>query len=209
MAFWVLDNEKWTQKRLLKERNWVTTKRTQQSQAGQASALKRNKTQSTNDAPPLQRGGNGEATPTPTPTPKVVSIDTNVSIDQFDRFWDLYPRQRRGGKDNANRAYDKAISENRATDDEIIDGVKRYAGSSEVTKGYAKGAAAWLNDDRWASDYSNPSGNGRGSPSIDEAVERALNPGMEPGQPDIFGDGVGDSFDGPTIDGDWEPVQDG
>ena len=31
-----------------------------------------------------------------------------------------------------------------------------YAASNEVRRGFAKGAAAWLNDDRWATDDRTP-----------------------------------------------------
>jgi len=41
----------------------------------------------------------------------------------------------------------------RATEKEIMDGLEAYRTSSEVTRGFAKGAAAWLNDDRWTSKY--------------------------------------------------------
>jgi hypothetical protein len=71
--------------------------------------------------------------------------------NRFDEFWRLYPKQRAGSKEKARAAYEKAIK--RASEDEIIEGCEAYSKSSEVLNGYAKGAAAWLNDDRWASDY--------------------------------------------------------
>lgn len=72
--------------------------------------------------------------------------------NRFDEFWDIFPRQRRGAKDKAETAYRKAIK--RDTEDNILSGLKSYAESDEVSRGYAKGAAAWLNDDRWTSNYS-------------------------------------------------------
>jgi hypothetical protein len=51
-------------------------------------------------------------------------------------------------------AYLKATQ--RASEEEINEAVIRYAGSDEVARGYAKGAAAWLNDDRWKSIYRAP-----------------------------------------------------
>lgn len=80
--------------------------------------------------------------------------NTKKSPERFDEFWEMYPRQRRGAKDRAWQAYCKAIDENRANEEEIINGLQAYSGSDEVRNGYAKGAAAWLNDDRWANDYS-------------------------------------------------------
>lgn len=88
-----------------------------------------------------------------------VKEDTKVSPKKtelllFDEFWNLFPRQRRGGKTQAESAYRKALSENKATEQELLEGVTNYAGSREVADGYGKGAAAWINDDRWTSDYS-------------------------------------------------------
>ncbi len=72
----------------------------------------------------------------------------------FEDFWTLFPKQRRGNREKALRAYRKALKEKRTTEEEIINGVKAYQNSSEVRNGYAKGAAAWLSDDRWDCDYS-------------------------------------------------------
>lgn len=71
--------------------------------------------------------------------------------DLFELFWMEFPRQRRGSKDKAQNAYLKATQ--RATEQKIYDGLQKYRQSDEVAKGYAKGAAAWLNDDRWANEY--------------------------------------------------------
>jgi uncharacterized protein YdaU (DUF1376 family) len=92
--------------------------------------------------------------------PKGISKKTPLALmpcaneTRFDEFWELYPRQRRGKKENAFKAYNTALEEKRATEEEIINGVKAYRNSDEVANGYAKGAAAWLNDDRWGNDYS-------------------------------------------------------
>jgi biotin operon repressor len=81
------------------------------------------------------------------------SVDTSCLIDDdlFDQFWILFPRQRRGGKENARKAFNRALK--RAAPQEIMGGLQAYCASDEVAKGYAKGAAAWLNDDRWTTDY--------------------------------------------------------
>lgn len=66
MAFWKLDDEqKFTQSRLLDERKFVDDKRSKNSDAGKASALKRLNRGSTSVQPKL----NQTSTPTPTPTP--------------------------------------------------------------------------------------------------------------------------------------------
>jgi len=55
----------------------------------------------------------------------------------------------------------------------FLEGVKNYVGSREVQDGYAKGAAAWLNDDRWTDqpDTGNNQGGQRG-----KAVPRKYGP---------------------------------
>lgn len=67
--------------------------------------------------------------------------------EKFEKFWEQYPRHRRGNKDNAWKAWLKALEEDRASEDEIIRGCVSYARSNPGE--FAKGAAAWLNDDRW------------------------------------------------------------
>lgn len=74
--------------------------------------------------------------------------------DEFEIFWTRYPKQRAGAKDKALKAFTKARE--RATAEQIFSGCVSYANSDEVAKGYAKGCAAWLADDRWLNDYSPP-----------------------------------------------------
>ena len=73
--------------------------------------------------------------------------------ESFDKFWKLYPKQRAGSKEKAYSAYCKVIREKRSTPDELIASVEKYAQSEEVKRGFAKGCAAWLNDDRFNSRY--------------------------------------------------------
>jgi uncharacterized protein YdaU (DUF1376 family) len=75
-----------------------------------------------------------------------------VPLKKFEEMWVIFPRQRRGSKDKAKIAYKVAVG--RASPEEIYSGVLAYASSDEVARGFAKGCAAWLNDDRWTSDYS-------------------------------------------------------
>lgn len=76
--------------------------------------------------------------------------------DRFDDFWERFPRARRGNKGKALAAYKSALAEGRATEAEILAGAIAYAASDEVQRGFAKGAQAWLNDDRWSCDYRSP-----------------------------------------------------
>lgn len=74
-----------------------------------------------------------------------------ASDPAFEKFWEIYPRQRRGSKEKARKAYVRALS--RASPDEIHAACEAYAASDEVARGFAKGCEAWLNDDRWTVDY--------------------------------------------------------
>lgn len=99
-------------------------------------------------------------------------IDTNVSIASavFDEAWSLYPKQRIGSRPKAFAAWQAALSR-KHSEQSILTGVKHYATSDEVVRGYAKGFAAWLNDDRFLNDYSTvakPSGSAaRGNRGFD------------------------------------------
>ena len=91
----------------------------------------------------------------------------------FNEFWKLYPKARAGNKDKAKTAYLKALT--RATKEEINGSVEKYSRSDEVARGYAKGAAAWLNDDRWTTNYdSRPNQKGGKSNEVDDIVARKL-----------------------------------
>lgn len=76
--------------------------------------------------------------------------------DEFEKwfqnsFWEPYPKTRAGAKDKAMLAMKKALT--KTTREEMENAVRRYASSDEVSRGFAKGAAAWLNDERWTNDY--------------------------------------------------------
>lgn len=72
--------------------------------------------------------------------------------DAFTRFWEVYPKQRAGSKTAACRAFEKALSRGNEAEN-IIRAAELYAVSQEVKKGFAKGCAAWLNDDRFLNQY--------------------------------------------------------
>lgn len=81
-----------------------------------------------------------------------IILKNNIK-ENFEKFWSLYPKDRIGNKAKAFNAFCKVIKEKRATIDKLIASVKSYARSEEVHKGFAKGCAAWLNDDRFNQDY--------------------------------------------------------
>ena len=74
-------------------------------------------------------------------------------LDSFEEFWRIYPKQRAGSKEKAYKAFCKAIKEGRATPEKIIQATRYYSNSDEVKRGFAKGCAAWLNDDRFNNNY--------------------------------------------------------
>lgn len=77
-----------------------------------------------------------------------------IYVEAFNLFWQKYPKQRAGNKAKAYTAFCKALKE--STEKEIMDGLEAYIRSDEVLRGFAKGAAGWLNDDRWKNDYRKP-----------------------------------------------------
>ena len=83
----------------------------------------------------------------------IINNNKDIYKENFEIFWKEYPKQRAGNKQKAYKAYCKVLTEKRADTDKLLDSVKNYALSEEVSKGYAKGCEAWLNDDRFNSEY--------------------------------------------------------
>lgn len=81
--------------------------------------------------------------------------------EPFAEFWAVYPKQRIGNKDKARAAFLRAAKRSGITPEEITVKAAEYAKSEEVARGYAKGAEAWLNDDRYLRSY--PSAKAAGS----------------------------------------------
>jgi hypothetical protein len=74
-------------------------------------------------------------------------------MQDFEKFWALYPKQRAGSKTKAFASYCRAIREKRTTVDDLLRVCAVYAQSDEVKRGFAKGCSAWLNDDRFNVNY--------------------------------------------------------
>ena len=202
LSFWdINDDGEYFQKRLSDERSYANDRRDQAVRAGKASAkkrrgrhqvsprsrendksqnglpdentnsLKNNDTTSTDVITEGQPKGNN---PTPTPTPTIKDIGKPISKSRFDEFWEQYPRQRRGSKQKAEAAYRSALKRG-ADEKDILSGLLRYACSDEVSRGYAKGAAAWLNDDRWTIEYELfTGGRGNAKPGTSEYNKQRL-----------------------------------
>ena len=79
--------------------------------------------------------------------------DKEIYKESFEEFWKLFPKQRAGSKEKAYTSYCRAIKEKRATQERLLEAVEKYSQSDLVKNGYAKGCAAWLNDDRFNDEY--------------------------------------------------------
>ena len=75
------------------------------------------------------------------------------AMRSFEAFWEAYPKQRAGNKQKALAAYVRVLREKRADMAGLQKAVELYAASDEVARGFAKGCAAWLNDDRFNNEY--------------------------------------------------------
>lgn len=75
------------------------------------------------------------------------------AVKSFEAFWEAYPKQRAGNKQKALAAYVRALREKRSDAAGLQKAVELYAASDEVARGFAKGCAAWLNNDRFNDEY--------------------------------------------------------
>lgn len=80
--------------------------------------------------------------------------------DLFEEFWQIYPKRRIGNKDKARAAFWAAIKRTNTSAEQLVAKAQEYARSDEVSRGFAKGAQAWLNDDRYLQTYAPTSTSG-------------------------------------------------
>lgn len=118
---------------------------------------------------PREKGTNPRAVGT---NPRAKGTNPRAQ-ELFDQFVDVYPKKRFGSKEKAREAFERAIR-NGADPIDIVAGARRYAASDEVKRGFAKGATAWLNDNRWEFEYDAPGGGGSDRFSIAGLDEDAL-----------------------------------
>lgn len=131
---------RWTQKRVLEVLQKIANKSAENS----ANSLKRWNSDNANALPSQSQ----PKTINHKPIKKEKNIKKEQSFSEgFDQFWEAYPRHRRGNKQKSWEAWRRALTQGRATEAEIIRGAKSYAASNPGE--FAKGAEAWLNDDRW------------------------------------------------------------
>jgi len=89
----------------------------------------------------------------------------------FEDFWVVYPKKRAGSKEKAKTAFAAAVKRSGLFAWQIVAKAREYAKSEEATKNdgqFAKGAAAWLNDDRYLQSYA-PSA---GQSTLEQAREK-------------------------------------
>lgn len=91
----------------------------------------------------------------------------------FEKFWELYPRQRRGDKNLALKAYLKVLEDKRATEQELLKAIEVYAVCDEVKKGFASGCQAWLNQSKFLNIYHSAGGDPQTlKPDLDEELRK-------------------------------------
>jgi hypothetical protein len=99
----------------------------------------------------LPHEGKEARAPTSQPTPrkpKPVGGARATELErEFDVLWLAFPSTRRIARDKALAAYCKART--KATAEEILEGVRRYAESDEVARGFACNPTKWLTEERW------------------------------------------------------------
>lgn len=177
LAFWSLGSDgKLRQGRLSDERNFVEAKRRKQSQAGQASALKRKGRESTD----VQPEANQNPTPTPTPTPikkgesplppetappeprgvgalRLVATENKARASRWLEFKAAYPK-REGSQSwpGAEKKYTALVASG-ILEETLIDGARRYTEHLKATgkfgTQYVKQALTWLNSGGWKDEY--------------------------------------------------------
>lgn len=185
LGFWTVgEDAKLRQGRLYDERKFVEAKRDRNSQAGKASALKRQGRGSTD----VQPQPNGNATPTPTPTPQkkeegVITPSVRASeppgagalkaeadarraqAKRWPEFRATYPK--REGSQSWPAAEKKyiALVASGVAEQTIIDGAHRYSDSLRASGSlgtrFVKHASAWLNQKGWEDEYLAGTGTGR------------------------------------------------
>lgn len=99
--------------------------------------------------------------PKPSIEPSSESSSNNFPLE-FEMFWSTYPSHRRESRNKAFPAWEKVISEGRATPEQLQASAEAYRASDDATKDggrYAKGLNAWLNGDRFLWDYTKKGGN--------------------------------------------------
>lgn len=152
---------------LAKQKDLKKKRKAAGKKGAQATNSKFTTTASVEDLPQQTSGKEGSKIPsnteTETETEQEIETDTETTKKinkkedlDFVRFWEIYPTGRKGAKDKAASAFLNALGRHKKdglTAEQIVFAATVYAKSNEGTGPYVKGAAAWLNDDRFLIDY--------------------------------------------------------
>lgn len=134
----------------------------------------------TETAPDTESDTEEENPPSPLVGGDRVTTKPSVDPTLFETFWRACPR--RVGKDAARRKWETIVRQGRATPDELLAGIRRFAQEAAGKEPqYVAHPATWLNQGRWADEPATggPAGNGAAAaPAGGEiawsAEERAL-----------------------------------
>lgn len=152
--YFSIDDDGVYSKRLRLESQSVAAKREVNahngSRGGRAKALK-------NKDGRLAKAKNSPQRNPSIPEPESIR-DTNVSLarsepkppDRFGEFWEAYPHRgnAKKGKAKAMEKYQRHVKAG-VSQQEIIEGAKRYAADRRVIEGFAKDPTTWLNNQCW------------------------------------------------------------
>ncbi len=90
----------------------------------------------------------------------------------FEDFWQAYPKKT--GKKKVAGIYERLISREEVTHDELIDGINAYKKSDTVKKGFIKNPETWLNGGCWADEYTTNDDEEWGNSEIEQQIEDQL-----------------------------------
>lgn len=96
------------------------------------------------------------------PPQNTLTLAGTFGPDPFDQFWSAYPLKR--DKEAARRAFRRVLKERKATFQELMQGVSRYA--AEDRGAYTKHPATWLNAGSW-SNAPRPAASTRGGSALE------------------------------------------
>jgi hypothetical protein len=131
------------------------------------------------------------------------ALTIREGANRFDEFWALYPRKK--DKGDAEKAFNQALKQKKATAKELIDGARKYAASVKDTETkFIKYPARWLRAEAWKDEPDNWRTQNNGSGGLNSVFRQAFG--------DDFVDEVlypdnGASHDDGIVEGEFEEVQ--
>ena len=84
-----------------------------------------------------------------------IKEEKEIYKEKFEEWWSYYPKQRAGSKKKAYQKFKQTIAEYKITPEFLLEKVKEYANSDEVSKGYACGADVYFNKCKYNNQYAN------------------------------------------------------